>query len=121
VSRALPHGVEIPLYELNHDSFAADFVGVSGTDLSVEIMADAYGYGNLALAVNDPSPDPFDESARGVYLESEHRASCEAAVKTVAEGGGASRGSTQKVNVHLVEVGARCASCPVTRVLSEAA
>jgi hypothetical protein len=97
-----------PLHtELNHDAFAADFVSVPGTELQTclaGVMVDAYGYGNLALAINDPSLDPFGEGAGGVYSES---AEVAAEVEVMAEGasGGTWRkGATRKVNVHLVEV-----------------
>ena len=50
--------------ELDHDAFANDFQ-TFGNDFQtvpaheVGVVADAYGYGNLALAVNDPAVNPL--------------------------------------------------------------
>jgi len=75
-----------PLHaELDHDAFAADFLSVAGTELEESlggIIADAYGYGNLASAVNDPAIDPFDVEGTNDEL----------------------RVDTGVVNVHLVEI-----------------
>ena len=69
--------------ELDHDAFAADFQTVPAHE--VGIVADAYGYGNLALAVNDPAVNP---------LRAEND-----------EGDGGPIGEmTGKTNVHLVEL-----------------
>ena len=85
----VPVGMGSLYAELDHNAFAADFVSVDKhTDLHKELgegmVADAYGYGNLALAVNDPSPNPFGDQAESVYEET--------------------KAADAKVNVHLIEV-----------------
>ena len=60
-------------------------MSVAGTELEESlggIIADAYGYGNLASAVNDPAIDPFDVEGTNDEL----------------------RVDTGVVNVHLVEI-----------------
>lgn len=69
--------------ELDHDAFAADFQTVPAHEVGV--VADAYGYGNLALAVNDPAVNPLS----GENYEGD---------------GGPIGEMTGKTNVHLVEL-----------------